>query len=214
MINQDRIVSAVSEARFRTYIEATSQLCHQGTDPLELYMWNAKVSSAFLMPLHLCEVAVRNRVVIALEEQYGHNWPFAESFRISLARNERITLTRAARSHGPANSIIPELKFQFWQSMFTSRHFDRLWKNKFHTIMLGADTSISEKTLMQNMRTNLDIIRKFRNRIAHHEPIFSQNLSQNFELIKKIIHTCCPDTSAWMDAHQEVRVVLNNHPFL
>lgn len=42
---------------------------------LELYAWNALVSAALLMPLHICEVVLRNAVADALQSVYGTNWP-------------------------------------------------------------------------------------------------------------------------------------------
>lgn len=71
---------ALSPARISTYAAATH--CHGPDDPaaLNLYLWNAQVSAAFLTPLHLCEVVLRNAVDDALAAKYGAAWPWASAF--------------------------------------------------------------------------------------------------------------------------------------
>jgi len=41
---------------------------------LELYRWNAELSAAFMVPMHICEVVLRNAIAGAIEEVYGPRW--------------------------------------------------------------------------------------------------------------------------------------------
>ena len=98
---------------------------------LELYDWNAQVSGAFMAPLHICEVVMRNAVSDALTAVYGARWPWSSVFEASLPAsaagyNPRGDLQRARTAHQTTGKVIPELKFVFWQKMFTSRHDGRL----------------------------------------------------------------------------------------
>ena len=54
----------ISAPRFATYLQAKQGHVDQA---LELYAWNMEVSAAFMVPLHLCEVAIRNAAGDAIE---------------------------------------------------------------------------------------------------------------------------------------------------
>ncbi len=122
----------MSVPRVSTYLAAAL-----GTPPLQaavnLYSWNAQVSAALLNPLHCCEVVVRNAVSEALEMVYGANWPWDNTFFLSLANpgwpafNPRKELDRVRGMHTTTGKVVAELKFAFWQSMFTGRFDGRIW---------------------------------------------------------------------------------------
>ena len=60
----------ISAPRFATYLQATQGHVEQA---LQLYAWNMEVSAAFMAPLHLCEVAIRNAAADAIEAvSYTH----------------------------------------------------------------------------------------------------------------------------------------------
>lgn len=106
-----------------------------GEEALALYAWNARVSGALLTPLHICEVVVRNAVADALELIHGPSWPWSSGFERSLPRcagpgyNPLTDLQRLKSKRSTAGQIVAELKFVFWEKMFTSRHDDRSWNS-------------------------------------------------------------------------------------
>lgn len=68
---------------------------------LELYEWNLDVSSALIVPLQVCEVAVRHGIAEAIEAVHGANWPWNNGFIRSLPRPKRqIPLQPRRRSSG------------------------------------------------------------------------------------------------------------------
>ena len=78
----DSVKTALSANRISTY-EQVKGITKAGLAPplsleraLELYAWNAQVSAAFLHPLHICEVVVRNGVSNVIEAVYGPTWPW------------------------------------------------------------------------------------------------------------------------------------------
>lgn len=83
---KDSIKTALSANRISTYEQAKGVTKAGLVRPLsldkalELYAWNAQVSAAFLHPLHICEVVVRNGVANAIEAVYGPNWPWSAAF--------------------------------------------------------------------------------------------------------------------------------------
>lgn len=205
----------LSIARMSTYEQAVKVGNNEITS-LELYAWNAQTSSAFLTPLHICEVVIRNVVSEVLEAKYGDKWAFSASFQRSLPKFEQQelekTITRLkVREIG---RLIPELKFFFWQSMLTKRHDNRLWNHYLIQAFPNLDDTQTIKEHRKNIYNELDNIRRFRNRIAHHEPIFTRNLTDDFNRIVKLVNYRCKNTCTWMVDNQSVLESIHKDPRL
>ena len=67
----DAVTAIISSPRISTYESATGGKKPNNLEALDLYAWNADVSGALLIPLHICEVAIRNAVAEAIENVYG-----------------------------------------------------------------------------------------------------------------------------------------------
>lgn len=215
---EQAIKNALAAARIATY-EAATTTTPQLPGALALYAWNAQVSAAMMAPLHICEVVVRNAVADALTAVYGPNWPWEDVFVISLPApsrgyNARADLLKVRSGQLTTGKVIPELKFVFWQTLFTKRFDDRIWQKHLHTVMphLNATKTISQ--LRQLIYGELDQLRKLRNRIAHHEPIFKRNLADDFLKIQELIALRCPITSAWMEGNQHATALIAAKPTL
>ncbi len=75
------IPNVLSQPRFATYL----QHCNNNRDQaLALYQWNLELSAAFIIPLHLLEITVRNAIVEGLTNIYTLNWPWDQNFILSL----------------------------------------------------------------------------------------------------------------------------------
>lgn len=219
----DFVKEALSANRISTYEQARGLALPGLVLPLPLdkalalYAWNAQISAAFMHPLHICEVVVRNGVANTIEAVYGPQWPWSPGFLQSLPDSSGYNLRRdlqAARDGQlSAGKVIPELKFAFWQMMFTSRHDSRLWQPHFgqHFPNFPAAMSIADRRRW--MFSSLEKIRGLRNRIAHHEPIFARNLADDFKLISALIGCRSPQTATWMTDHQQVSLLLATPPF-
>jgi hypothetical protein len=59
------------------------------------------------------------------------------------------------------------------------------------------------------LSTELTTIRLFRNRIAHHEPIFTRALLSDHEKIVRITSYISPDLAQYVSSHSRVEDVLN-----
>lgn len=211
------IRAALSPARMSTYERAVNFQGDADSSALDLYVWNAQISGAFMAPLHICEVVIRNAISDALEAKYGPHWPWSPGFEQSLPSpqtgyNPRLDLFNARRGTHTIGKIIPELKFAFWQRMFTRRHDNRVWNAYLKRVLPELDQTKNIPVLRQKLYDDLEMIRKLRNRIAHHEPIFSRNLADDFERIAILIAYRCPATSNWMRTHQQVQGLIRNMP--
>lgn len=210
------IKHALSAPRIGTY-EAATAASVPLTGALALYAWNAQVSAALMAPLHICEVVVRNAAADAIARVYGSNWPWQQVFVVSLpdptkGYNPREELLKARIGQPNAGKVIPELKFIFWQRLFTRRFDDRIWRPHLRTIMPLLDPAKKISELRALIYAELDELRKLRNRIAHHEPIFLRNLADDIQKIRALIALRCPITSAWMMHNQHATTLMDSRP--
>ena len=88
----------------------------------------------------------------------------------------------------------------------------QLWLFHFRTTFPNTDASIAIKVLRGEIYNDLEKIRKLRNRIAHHEPIFRRKLDEDYKAIIKIIDYRCEDTVQWLSLNQNIVSLLSNKP--
>lgn len=214
------VKAALSPARMATYEAAVGGggvLADDDLSALQLYAWNAEVSGALLAPLHLCEVVIRNAVAETLEAIYGNQWPWSVAFERSLPNlqrgyNPRQDLQNARKNATTTGKVIPELKFVFWQKMFTGRFDQRLWIP--HLLHIFPNLP-AQKTIPQHRKgiyNDLDQLRSLRNRIAHHEPIFSRNLQNDYQKIVELVSYRCASTANWLDQKHTALHVIQARP--
>ncbi|MFK4753761.1 hypothetical protein WG929_15200 [Oceanobacter sp. wDCs-4] len=208
------IPKTLSQPRFATYLQ------HCGNDKeraLVLYKWNLEVSSAFLIPLHMLEVSTRNAVVEAIEAVHTANWPWNNGFIRSLTNPQvgyspKRDLMAVAGREPTMGKVVAELKFVFWERMFTSRHDNRLWNQHIKASFPFAPTNDTAQQIRASLYNDIFTIRELRNRIAHHEPIFSRNLQADYDNILKIVGWRDDATAAWMDGFQTVTELIRTKP--
>lgn len=184
---------------------------------LALYAWNAQVSAAMLAPLHICEVSIRNAISEAIEAAHGPQWPWSAGFVRSLPSpaagyNARADLLSVRTSKTTAGQVIADLKFVFWQTMVTSRFDARLWEHHLRSAFPHADGTKTIAQIRSTVYAELEKIRKLRNRIAHHEPVFQRDLSDDFQKIHDLIAFRCPATAAWMLQNQRALELISSKP--
>lgn len=108
--------------------------------------------------------------------------------------------------------VVDELKFVFWQSMFTSRHDTRLWNTRLASSLPGALAGSTEKALRERIYRDLETIRRVRNRVAHHEPIFTRDLQSDLNRMLELIELRSPETAVWVRQLEDVSALLLQRP--
>lgn len=205
----------LSEPRFATYLQ------HCGNDrnrALELYQWNLELSSAFIVPLHLLEVSLRNAVVECLVTVHTLNWPWNQGFIRRLPNPPKgysptRDLQSVSRMQNPTmGKVVAELKFVFWEKMFTARHDKRLWNQRIKAVFPNAPAALTPSQIRSKIYDDVFIIREMRNRIAHHEPIFSRNNQDDYNRIRQLLEWRNQPTADWMDSLQTVTRLISQRP--
>jgi len=198
--------AVLSAPRFATYLAEKASDKHAA---LELYRWNMELSAAFLVPLQICEVSVRNSIVTAIEATYGANWPLEKGFVISLRNppwgySPRRDLTELAAKLPTSGKIVAELKFIFWERMFTRSHDAAIWNPHFRTAFPNADDTKTVQQLRAEGFDKLQKVRDLRNRIAHHEPIFRRSIQEEYQRIRAIVAWTDQTAADWLDKVETV----------
>jgi len=206
------IRDTLSVPRSETYLKATGDL----DSALALYGWNARVAGMLLVPAHLAEVAVRNAADMALTKVYGYRWPWNSTFERSLpdpARgfSPRRELRTVREHHTTTGKVIADLKFAFWQRLFTSRHDERLWNDQILTLFPNSGLT-APTTLRDRIYGDLEVIRTLRNRVAHHEPVFNRDLQEDLERMLELTKMRCAATGSWVSAMEDVSRMLRDRP--
>lgn len=210
------IPEIISAPRFATYL----QECNGSREEaLRLYQWNLEISSAFVSPLHILEISLRNAVVESIEKTYSANWPWDPAFVLSLPNPSRgyspradLLQVRSNSRNGTVGKIVADLKFVFWQRMFTARHDVRIWNVHLKRVFPNI-TVLDVAVLRSSIYEDIEVIRRdLRNRIAHHEPIFTRNLQDDYQRILKLINYRDNVSADWINSIQDVLRLISDKP--
>ncbi len=213
----DATKSTLSSARISTYEAAAGTTNSDDPSAIALYAWNAAVSAALMPPIHICEVVIRNAVSEAIEAVHGPRWPWDRGFVRNLHSphtfySPRRDLEAVAAQQPTTGKVIPELKFVFWQEMFTARYDARIWHRHLKRVLPLHDPTKTFVALRREIYADLEVIRKLRNRIAHHEPIFRRNLSDDLARVAKLVGLKCQLTESWMLGNQVAESLILTPP--
>jgi hypothetical protein len=163
----------VSSARLATYRRASGSDLQTVVD----YLWNMALAEALSPSLAALEVGVRNSIHDALTAFYGTDlWFYDRDFignRIldqELARAVGRLGGHAARPS--AGRIVAELHFFYWTTILSGYYHAALW-NPDHAALLRAVFPHVHGPQFRRDRIHqrYNIIRMFRNRVMHHEPL-------------------------------------------
>jgi len=76
------------------------------------------------------------------------------------------------------------------------------------TIMRSPRREVFGRAGARTRKPDSQKLRTFRNRIAHHEPIFQRNLVEDYERIVDVVTWLSPSVSSWMTEHSRVYEVI------
>lgn len=160
--------------------------------------------------IHHCsrlEICLRNHIHTVVSSRYGNDW-LTDSRVAPLTSFSRSFIDNAIRAIDgdlTTGKIVAELKFAFWVGLM-GRHYDAtLWRRAIYRCFLANG---GRKRSVVHGRFNA--IRRFRNRIAHHEPIFHRPTQRMHTEIIEAIGWMCPHTRDWTAYHSRVVGVLND----
>jgi hypothetical protein len=155
---------------------------------ITLYERNCALSEALYIPLQSLEICLRNCINHEMRKHYGVDW--MTSGHAPLLPNAVQMINDAIYACGlnyTNNDLVAELKFSFWVGLTGPKNDATLWRKAIHRAFRAHGGQKRSR-----VHHRLNALRRFRNRVAHHEPIYV-NASQ--------MHAECLEAIGWMCAH-------------
>ncbi len=189
-------VRTLSTDRFDRYLGLTDG----NTDKaLCLYACNACLSQALYVPLQALEVTLRNSIHECLKTDMGEYWFDKPDLIVISHQFGQIGEAKAKlvqdRKSVLSPRVVAALPFGFWTTMFNS-DYEELWRHHLCGIVLPEKREgITRKTFSGPLK----LIRKIRNRIAHHECIIELDLNNHYGQIKHLTGLLSPEARYWLE---------------
>jgi hypothetical protein len=185
-----------------------------------LYVWNIEVSAAFWGPISGVEIAFRNVLHRALVQHVGRaDWwndgsVNAADVKSAHKEEEQLSRQRARIRSAPpltADDVVAALSFGFWSSILTgpSKVFEQ--GKYWHLCLHQAFPKWAYKpgaVERQKFVRRVERLRKFRNRVAHHEPVHHRNLAEDHDFLVEMARFMHPDLAEFINGHSRVAGVL------
>lgn len=204
--------ASISAPRFGPYLSMAGR---DERYALALYLYNARLAKSFLYPLHMAEVTLRNAIVDALATEFGPDWPSDGAFRAMLTPGGTATLDKARERvtadkgpNFPVSQLVATLTFDFWSNLFRPHYYLPFWQRHLRNVLPHLPAGEGRHEAQARVRE----INRFRNRIAHHEPILKADATATHKGILDLVATRCPTTSAWLKHHSTLHAIIRGRP--
>ncbi len=201
----------LSPARMGRYLIAGN---HDHDRAVQFYLWNVALSEAFNLPLRVMEIAVRNQIHRVLQQHYTPNWHQHARLRQELTPRGLANLTEAENrakerySVCTIDQVVATLSFGFWSGL-VDPDFERiLWRQHLQ----AAFPNLPGNYQLADVRKRIRNANWFRNRIAHHEPIYDANLTSYYSDATTVTAWICSDLAAWVRKNNRVPAVIRMKP--
>ncbi len=192
------IERSLSRDRLEKYLVAS------GADldsALSLYERNTRLAAAIYSPLQTLEICLRNHLDEHLSATYGSDWMTNERPPLNDWAQREIEGTKkifgASKASVTRGAIVAELHLGFWISLLAPQYDATLWRSACHRAFQSNGKGLARK----KVHSRLNAIRRVRNRVAHHEPIFHADLEKTHEEILEACGWICVHTAAWARHH-------------
>ena len=188
------ICTAISNQRLAIYNTSPTDV---EIDLLERYFWNIALCESLYPSLQNLEITLRNNIYSAAARSFKDRSWFNDVNILDIQQIESVN--DAKKNIKKANKrlseglIISELSFGFWTSLFDKKYSRILWHRR--DLIRTAFPNMPSKIRTQaNLSKRFNDIRRLRNRVFHHEPIWNiNNLDQQYEDLIEALGWLNPD---------------------
>lgn len=194
-------------------------------DPVALYIWDTRLSKAYLEDIAHMEVLLRNFLATRLAAGCGqNNWydpPASQRYRLSPRFRQHVAAaqTRIATKGYPVGPgrVIAELTLGDWLHLLDRRLEPFVWKTVVDPANGGTPHYPGHSR--PDMQRHVHQVAKLRNRCAHQEPLISPNASVETSLLDgyaAAVHWVArrldPDADAWITTASRLDTLRSSRP--
>jgi len=226
----------ISSARYQRYRAAARGDTARAA---RLYMWNCDLSAAYWPSIALVEVAIRNAIDMQLCSHLGvtrddgwHTDVLADHPRIHLAPKECEKVKKSIEAFDRRNNppgqprsveptggdIVADLSLGFWVSLVGEGiprqqaniydYFQKLWRPFLYKAFPHYEPGLTSAGPLRNRLRTFELLR---NRIAHHEHVFTLNPNHNVDNIIALAGCINPDLADYIQSTQQVTAVASRY---
>lgn len=178
---------------------------------LELYKWNVRMSAASLELIAYVEVILRHAIDRTLRDHSGEDscgipWFLRERY-ISKKDAEKIVSVRrtlADMGKETRDQIIAGMEFGFWSNLLSD---EDLWRKALYKAFPDARSG-----RRKDISRLLEQIRKFRNRIAHHDSLLQVDIVFEVAAIFDLVKAIDGEWMKWLEGVDRTREVAAERP--
>lgn len=200
-----RIIEAFSPARMANFL---SEANGDPEKSLELYQWSQSMASAAWTIISHLEVLLRNAIDRELSTKYGDRGtriPWFLRHDVLLPEDREAALKIMSGLSGvelTADQVIAHTWFGFWRRLF-SDSYAKLWETCLYRVFRGDEQGTESKykpcfPSRKDVSRELEAVRKFRNRVAHHEPLIHVRIPTEINRLLSLARAISPEAAAWM----------------
>ncbi|MFW6722783.1 hypothetical protein ACHZ98_21990 [Streptomyces sp. MAR4 CNY-716] len=203
-----RVWDALSEPRLAPYMK----IAQDRRDALALYEWSARTASAAFEVVGHLEVLLRNAMDAYLREHFGEEERGIPWFLLSAPPGGEhvigaVTAVRqrlqqqeiSLQGRQPAcrsiresrHQIVAGLEFGFWTGLLGSKYED-LWRGCLHRAFPNSSGK------RKSVSTAFERVRKFRNRLAHHDSMINVDVPFEIRQIIEVARYIDSDAAEWL----------------
>jgi hypothetical protein len=199
----------LSAARFEPFLAAAER---DHARALALYDWHAETAAACFGMIHHFEVLTRNAIDGVLGEGQPQE-PLKDTWLVDFdilqpdgVKQVIVAVERLEKGKGITRSrVVAGVSFGFWAGLFSKR-YEELWRHRLrHAFPYG---SVMRKDLTEPMR----LIQRFRNRVAHHDCLLTQDIEKRADDMLEIAGWIDPAAQDWLKSHSQVHSLLAQRP--
>lgn len=203
-----------SAARLEPYLAACDG---DRTGALRLYAWNIEMTAAFWGPIAVLEVVVRNAMHDALRAGREDDWWNADAVHLMPRERRAVdgatdTLVRRGVARPTADQVVAATSFGFWVGLTDAgvpRHPTLSYETVLWQPRLATAFPHRGALRRKGLHRLLDDVRRFRNRLAHHEPIHAAPLRSIRDDITRIAGTVSRDAERLIVGSSRIDTVLD-----
>lgn len=197
------ICGGLPEPRMQPFIQAA-----QGDErvALELYSWNAQMAGAALEQLAHLEVLLRHAIDSELarytrESERKIPWFLVPPFYPAQADAiDKVRERLRAQDKETRDQIVAGFTFGFWSGWFGAK-YEELWRHSLHRAFPKGSGDRKEVSKL------VEQIRKFRNRVAHHDSLLNVDIGFEMLSVFKLASIINEDVCNWMKQTDRTREI-------
>lgn len=176
-------------------------------DALTRYEANILLSEALYPSLQMLEVLLRNALEGVLVAEFGAAWYRSPQLaglmhKNSVPRLEYKQLQKAlaglrkANKQAASGRVVAELSLGFWTGLLGKSYEQVIWHPHSHDLFPYAQPSDRD---IKKIRVDLETLRRLRNRVAHHEPIWNDAaLHSKYGAAQRLVGWLNADAGRWL----------------